>query len=1836
MKKLSFLLVLFLIYAGIGASAQERAMQIHRDGAVAAEYKMSKIDSVKFGEDSQNRTIQIYRGGIAAAEYQVSEIDSITFIKNAAPDVYTVSVAASPVAGGTVSGGGTYSSDASCTVTATANSAYIFTNWTENGAVVSTEASYSFPVSANRTLVANFAHTYLIDGVEINGVIWATRNVDAPGTFAATPESAGMFYQWNSKTGWSSSDPLTSSDGSYWRTSRHSATEWERANDPCPAGWRVPTFKEVLSLYPGNTWTNRNGVNGYIFGAAPNTVFLPAAELRDYPDGASNTYASYGYYWSSTQYDGENANALDFFNGNAFWTDHFNRNYGFSVRCVADQMTVEISASPAAGGTVSGDGTYSYGEICTVSATPNSGYDFINWTEDGAEVSTDADYSFELEANRTLVANFTPITYTITYNLNGGSGVNDSTYTVESPDITLPTPAWNGYSFEGWYETGDFSGTAVTEIPTGSTGDKEFWAKWKMEGIVVNGVKWATCNVDAPGTFADAPESAGMFYQWNRITGWSSTNPLTSSDGSAWDISTPAGTEWESANDPCPEGWRVPTRAEQQLLLAAGGEWTTQNGINGLTFGLAPDTVFLPAAGDRYYNSTGQLGNVGIGGYYWSDTQYNSDRAYGLIFLNYADAVLEGSIRAFANSVRCVSGDKPDYLTVTVSAHPDEGGTASGGEGTYSSGESCTVSATPADGYTFVSWTENDAVVSTDANYTFNVSALATSLVANFVPNVIFDNGVAINGIVWATSNVDAPGAFAASPEEAGMFYQWNKKTGWSSSDPLASSDGSLWDNSIPSVTTEWETANDPCPSGWRVPSYTELVSLYNSGHTWETQNGIEGNIFGQAPNTIFMPAAGDREYSAGNLESVGYVGRYWGSTGTDIVNSRLPWFLMFNSSSIGFSFYGEYGVAQSVRCVADGSLPDGLLNITVSASPTEGGTVSVSGSGYYFSGDNCTVTATPADGYTFAYWTNNGMEVSTDATYQFTVSENSALVASFVVDAESVEINGIKWATRNVDAPGTFADAPESAGMFYQWNSKTGWSSSDPLTSSDGSYWRTSQPSALEWERANDPCPAGWRVPTFEEFFNLFYSNGNVNGAWTIQNGVNGYLFGDAPNTVFLPAAGYRYYDSTLYNDREVGFYWTNSAYNDDDETYHYLFAFDESIGVDYGPDYPDLGSSVRCVQDDGLRTVAVSVNPAAGGTASGGGTYSVGTTCTLTATANSGYTFINWAFDGSVVSTDASITFEVLENHTVAANFALTSEVGVAGAVEINGVKWATLNVDAPGTFAATPESAGMFYQWNRKVGWSSINPLVNSEGGTTWDSSLPSGETWEAANDPCPEGWRMPTKAEQQSLLDAGSSWTTQNGIEGRIFGAAPNTIFLPAANNRDNDGGIIIINYDNTGFYWSSTNSFGRLYFLLFDEYRVNNADNENTKTALSVRCVADERTVTVSSNPAAGGSISGGGSYMLGTSCTLTATANSGYAFVNWTENGAEVSTEATYQFSVTANRTLVANFARLFTVTVSSNPTDGGTLSGGGDYLSGTNCTLTATVNSGYTFVNWTENGSVVSTEATYQFSVTANRTLVANFDDGRRAVDVSSNPAAGGTTSGGGRYTIGTNCTVTATANNGYTFANWTENGTVVSTETSYTFEVSANCTLVANFVYSAVAGGMLINGVIWATCNVDEPGTFADSPESTGMFYQWGSNIGWSSSDPLSATDGNNTWRNLSETGTEWASANDPCPAGWRVPTSGEIQSLLDVGAGIWTKQNGINGRVFGTSPNTIFLPAAGNRNYSNGGRYNNTVGGRYWINTQYDGNYVYYLYLGSTNAYTDNSYRSSGYSVRCVKKE
>ena len=222
-------------------------------------------------------------------------------------------------------------------------------------------------------------------------------------------------------------------------------------------------------------------------------------------------------------------------------------------------------------------------------------------------------------------------------------------------------------------------------------------------------------------------------------------------------------------------------------------------------------------------------------------------------------------------------------------------------------------------------------------------------------------------------------------------------------------------------------------------------------------------------------------------------------------------------------------------------------------------------------------------------------------------------------------------------------------------------------------------------------------------------------------------------------------------------------------------------------------------------------------------------------------------------------------------------------------------------------------------------------------------------------------------------------------------------------------------------------------------------------------------IRVSATPFGAGTVTGGGSYPQGESCTVSATANEGFSFSNWTEGGNVVSTNANYTFTVTSGRYLVANFvsgAQSYTISVSANPDNAGTVTGGGTYEEGTSCTVTATPNQRYLFVNWTENGVEVSTEQSYTFTVTVDRTLVANFGMPMIEITASVDPEEAASVSGAGTYNYGEEVTLILTRNEDWAFQNWTEDGIVVSNEMTYTFIATENRNLVANFEYTEGVG--------------------------------------------------------------------------------------------------------------------------------------------------------------------------------
>ncbi|WP_166664844.1 ice-binding family protein [Pedobacter metabolipauper] len=270
-------------------------------------------------------------------------------------------------------------------------------------------------------------------------------------------------------------------------------------------------------------------------------------------------------------------------------------------------------------------------------------------------------------------------------------------------------------------------------------------------------------------------------------------------------------------------------------------------------------------------------------------------------------------------------------------------------------------------------------------------------------------------------------------------------------------------------------------------------------------------------------------------------------------------------------------------------------------------------------------------------------------------------------------------------------------------------------------------------------------------------------------------------------------------------------------------------------------------------------------------------------------------------------------------------------------------------------------------------------------------------------------------------------------------------------------------------------------------------------------------VSLSVDPAIGGTVTGAGSFAQGSSATVVATPSAGYTFTSWTENGTVASTSPSFQFTMAGNKALVANFTVIppgsFAVNLSSSPAAGGITTGSGSYVVGTPVTITATANAGYTFVNWTENGAIASTSSSFQFVIASNRTLVANYrliPASQFAVILSSSPAAGGTTDGEGSYPSGTSVTITAAVNTGYTFTSWTDKGTglVVSTSPNYTFALASNRTFVANFTISTFTltviaqNGTVTRSSTQATYNYGTAVILTATPAAGYVFSSWSGN--------------------------------------------------------------------------------------------------------------------------------------------
>jgi uncharacterized protein (TIGR02145 family) len=253
----------------------------------------------------------------------------------------------------------------------------------------------------------------------------------------------------------------------------------------------------------------------------------------------------------------------------------------------------------------------------------------------------------------TGLTNGTEYTFTVTATNGIGRGDASAPSTGVTP-VALPTSEVASNNTGGTYTFLAHNLGADTSLDphTPVLGLQGGYVQWGKPGPI----DWVGAANDGPNGFAAAPTSGDA--NEDGISGWSSANMPSDS----WNVNenTPLKV---TANDPCPSGFRVPTRNEWVAVdnyntdSLIGETWVSGDTQYFTALHYGPDAstklLTLPAAGRRT-SSSGSLGNRGSKGYYWSSRVIGSN-AYYVYFTNGGVYMLDDLSRTGGFSVRCIA-----------------------------------------------------------------------------------------------------------------------------------------------------------------------------------------------------------------------------------------------------------------------------------------------------------------------------------------------------------------------------------------------------------------------------------------------------------------------------------------------------------------------------------------------------------------------------------------------------------------------------------------------------------------------------------------------------------------------------------------------------------------------------------------------------------------------------------------------------------------------------------------------------------------------------------------------------------------------------------------------------------------------------------------------------------------------------------------------------------------------------------------------------------------------------------------------------------------------------
>ena len=350
---------------------------------------------------------------------------------------------------------------------------YTFTGW--DTAIPATMPAHNMTITAQWT-VNQYTITYDLDGGTAEGNP-DTYTVETDAFTLKNPTRPGYTFTGWSGTGLTGEDNLTVT-----------IPKGSTGNRSYTAHWSLNTYSITYDLNGGTASGN------------PTSYTVESATITlNQPTKTGYTFTG----WSGTDLTGEDNLTVTIpagSTGDRSYTAHWSLN--------TYSITYDLD-----GGTASGNPDFYTVESSTITLNPptRTGYTFIGWS--GTDLSGSDNLTVTIPTgsigNRSYTAHWSLNTYSITYDLDGGTAFgNPDSYTVESAAITLNEPTKAGYVFTGWSGT-DLVGedNLTVTIPAGSIGDRRYTAHWEFDPTIIAALN-PTPNVD----FLDVSRTDWFYY----------------------------------------------------------------------------------------------------------------------------------------------------------------------------------------------------------------------------------------------------------------------------------------------------------------------------------------------------------------------------------------------------------------------------------------------------------------------------------------------------------------------------------------------------------------------------------------------------------------------------------------------------------------------------------------------------------------------------------------------------------------------------------------------------------------------------------------------------------------------------------------------------------------------------------------------------------------------------------------------------------------------------------------------------------------------------------------------------------------------------------------------------------------------------------------------------------------------------------------------------------------------------------------------------------------------------------------------------------------------------